>query len=275
MNRSDIWDRLSAPPPTIVNVHGVSIGVGARVRLHPRDGGDVMDLVLAGRTAVVEGIDVTTEDEPHFAVTIDDDPGRDLGAQHYLGHRFFFRADEIALLDESTPALPARRPSVLIAGIGNIFFGDDAFGVAVVRHLADASFPDGVTVTDFGIRGLDLAYALVDGYDAAILIDAAARGGTPGTIYVIEPELSSDDAGDGAALNAHGMDPVRVLRLAQTLGRLPARLTVIGCEPARVGDDGSFADSLVSLSAGVAAAVPEAARLVTSLVHTLTAPTTP
>ena len=79
---------------------------------------------------------------------------------------------------------PAR---ILIAGIGNIFLGDDAFGVEVARRLVRRRLPDGVRVVDFGIRGLDLTYALLDGYEAVILVDAAPRGGPPGTLYVLEP----------------------------------------------------------------------------------------
>src|SRR5262245_6478454 len=102
----------------------------------------------------------------------------------------------------------------LIAGIGNIFLGDDAFGVEVAQRLAGHVLPDSVYVVDFGIRGLDLAYALLDGYDAAILVDAMPRGGAPGTLYVVEPECNGPSE---AMIEAHALDPAKVLRLAATM----------------------------------------------------------
>src|SRR6476661_2103049 len=106
-------------------------------------------------------------------------------------------------------------PSILIAGIGNIFLGDDAFGVEVAQRLTQRSWPTGVRVEDFGIRGFDLAYAILDGYDVTILVDATPRGGDPGTLYLIEPDLNM--AG-GVGIEPHGMDPVKVLQLVKTLG---------------------------------------------------------
>ena len=108
---------------------------------------------------------------------------------------------------------------ILIACVGNIFLGDDAFGVEVARRLARVELPEGVRVIDFGIRGLDLTYALLDAYEAVILVDAAPRGGRPGTLYVLQ--LPLDDpagGGDGVLVEAHNLDPARVLRLASTLG---------------------------------------------------------
>src|SRR3712207_6645350 len=109
---------------------------------------------------------------------------------------------------------------ILVAGIGNIFLGDDGFGVEVVRRLAGRELPAGVDVQDFGIRGLDLMYALGDGYDAAVLVDAVPRGEPPGTLSVIEPEPEADDV----PLDAHGMDPAKVLALAQQLGDVPEKV---------------------------------------------------
>ena len=103
---------------------------------------------------------------------------------------------------------------VLIAGIGNVFLGDDGFGVALAGRLARRDLPAGVDVVDYGIRGMDLAYALLDGWDAVILLDATPRGEAPGTLYVIEPDVESIEA---AAPEAHGMDPVRVLALARAI----------------------------------------------------------
>ena len=126
-------------------------------------------------------------------------------------------------------------PSILIAGVGNIFLGDDAFGVEVVRALAARSLPDGVTVVDYGIRGFDLAYALLDPWDSVVIVDALSRGGSPGTLYTVEPDLGCmKDATPGETMiNPHGMDPMRVLQLALSMGPVQARVLVVGCEPER------------------------------------------
>jgi hydrogenase maturation protease len=151
-------------------------------------------------------------------------------------------------------------PRILIAGIGNIFLGDDAFGVEVAQRLATRPQPDGVRVIDFGIRGLDLAYALLDPYEAVILVDATPRGGTPGTLYVIEPD--ADDAADPSeiAFEGHGLDPAKVLRLADVMGERVRRVLVVGCEPATRDDD-----ETMELSEPVRAAIHEAVRMVESL----------
>ena len=120
---------------------------------------------------------------------------------------------------------------VLVAGIGNVFFGDDGFGVEVVRRLGARPQREGVQVTDFGIRGLDLAYALADGYDAAILVDAVPRGGVPGTLYVLEPDVPAFPM--GALTDTHGLEPAKILGMVRTMGgRLPV-LRLVGCEPSR------------------------------------------
>jgi hydrogenase maturation protease len=153
---------------------------------------------------------------------------------------------------------------ILVAGIGNIFLGDDGFGVAVARRLAERALPDGVQVVDFGIRGMDLAYALLEHYDAVILVDAAPGGEKPGTLYLIEPQM--DQAG-AVALDTHGMDPVKVLALAQALGARPTRIWLVACEPGRLLDGEDSEDVLVELSAPVQAAVEEAVTMVESLVE--------
>ena len=117
---------------------------------------------------------------------------------------------------------------VLIAGIGNIFLGDDAFGVETVQRLAQRPLPKGVHVRDFGIRSYDLAYALSEGYDAAILVDATPRGGRPGTLYLIEPDLATD-AHEHELPDGHSLDPVQVLRMAESLGGRPRLLYLVGC----------------------------------------------
>ncbi len=110
------------------------------------------------------------------------------------------------------------QPRILIAGIGNIFLGDDAFGVEVAQRLAGCALPEDVRVVDFGIRGLDLAYALLDGYEMVILVDAAPRGGRPGTLYVLEVPLGDAAEGDGVLVETHDLDPAKVLRLAASMG---------------------------------------------------------
>jgi hydrogenase maturation protease len=148
----------------------------------------------------------------------------------------------------------------LVAGIGNVFFGDDGFGVEVVRRLRERDLPQAIEVVDFGIRGLDLTYALLDGYDVVVLVDALPRGGTPGTLYVLEPEV---EASDMPSIETHGMEPMKALRLASTLGgRLPV-LRIVGCEPAPPEELGEMA---MGLSDPVAAAVPEAVAMVEALV---------
>ena len=158
---------------------------------------------------------------------------------------------------------------ILIAGVGNIFLGDDGFGVEVVRQLAGRELPEGVEVVDFGIRGMDLVYALQGDYEVVIFVDATPRGEQPGTVYLLEPEIEEDGE---VSLDTHGMDPVKVIKLASTLGARPTRTLVVGCEPqVVVGRGGSetnpYDDMLMELSEPVQAAVEEATRLVESLVE--------
>jgi len=155
---------------------------------------------------------------------------------------------------------------ILIAGIGNVLRGDDGFGVAVVRRLAGRELPAGVVARDFGIRGMDLAFALQEAYDGVVLVDATPRGGVPGTLYLIEPEIAAEGA---VALDAHGMDPVQVLRLARTLGAPPTRVLLVGCEPEAVVNVEADEELRMALSPPVAAAVEEAVSLVMEAVRRL------
>ncbi len=152
---------------------------------------------------------------------------------------------------------------VLIAGIGNIFFGDDAFGCEVARELARRALPDGVRVIDFGIRSYDLAYALMDGYDATILVDAAPQGAEPGTLCLIEPDIKKLDDLPEEAVNAHSMNPVRVLQLVRSLGGTPGWLRVVGCEPAILETE----EGAMGLSAKVQAAVGPAIDMIDDLLQ--------
>jgi hydrogenase maturation protease len=153
---------------------------------------------------------------------------------------------------------------VLVAGIGNIFLGDDMFGVEVANRLARRTLPEGVRVVDFGIRSYDLAYAIMDDWELIILIDALPRGGEPGTLYTLEPELpASNEADNGVAPDAHSMDPVSVLQLVSALGGQPGRILVVGCEPATVEPD---PDGRIGLSDPVEAAVDEAVSMIEELI---------
>jgi hydrogenase maturation protease len=149
---------------------------------------------------------------------------------------------------------------ILVAGIGNIFMGDDGFGCEVARTLATRVPMKDVRLVDYGIRGLDLMYALLDNPDLTILIDATARGGAPGTLYTIEPE--PDDAA-ASGMDAHVMDPVRVLNAARVMGAKLNRVLLVGCEPADLGGEEGY----MGLSPSVAAAVEEGAQMVESLIQ--------
>ena len=146
---------------------------------------------------------------------------------------------------------------VLVAGVGNIFLGDDGFGSEVARRLAGEPFPATVRVEDFGIRGVHLAYELLEGYDTAIIVDATQRGGAPGTIYVIEPD--PDDPPEPTPLDGHSLAPGEVLARLSALGGEVGQVLVVGCEPETV-------DERMGLSPPVAGAVDEAVRVVRRLV---------
>lgn len=154
---------------------------------------------------------------------------------------------------------------ILVAGIGNVFKGDDAFGVEVVARLARRRLPDGVKVVDFGIRGIDLTYALTDGYGAAVMVDTMQRGEKPGTVSVIEPEPEADEDPADLTFSPHDLDPAKVLRLARMLGGACQRLLVIACEPLTFGDE----DGAMGLSEPVAAAVEPAVTAIEALVRNL------
>jgi hydrogenase maturation protease len=156
-------------------------------------------------------------------------------------------------------------PTILVAGVGNIFLGDDAFGVEVARSLSRRRLPEGVLAKDFGIRGFDLAYTLLDPWDAIIIVDAMPGGEAPGTLFVVEPNLAGlgDPASSDMALNPHGMDPVQVLNLAASMGTISAQVLVVGCEPNDFGDE---LDGRMGLSSLVQASVEAAANMVEELV---------
>jgi hydrogenase maturation protease len=154
------------------------------------------------------------------------------------------------------------KPRILVAGIGNIFLGDDAFGCEVAQRLGKRDRPAEVRVVDFGIRGFDLVYALLDGYDVTIFVDATPRGGAPGTLYSIEPDLGEFDDLDAQAIDAHGMNPMKVLAMVKSMGGTFNRILLVGCEPTEVDTE----EGQMGLSEPVEAAVDEAVCMVESLV---------
>ncbi len=148
----------------------------------------------------------------------------------------------------------------LIAGVGNIFLGDDGFGVEVARRISQMALPDGVRSADFGIRGIHLAYEILDGkYPTVILADAVARGGTPGDLYVIEPDLAAGDGINGQAADAHSMSPDAVIAMLRMLGAGPQRFLVVGCEP-------QTTDEEIGLSPAVTGAVDRAIERIFTLI---------
>jgi hydrogenase maturation protease len=254
------WQLLEAKQPVDdLRISGVEVRPGSRVMLRPRLGGDIMDIALAGKQAIVESIEQDYEGKIHLGIVVDEDPGRDIGLMRQPGHRFFFTPEEVEPLppNENDNVAAKKTPRILVAGIGNIFLGDDAFGVEVARRLSTRQLPETVRVTDFGIRGYDLAYALLDGYDTTILVDACPRGDAPGTLYVIEPDLTNLGGPDEqqAAVEAHSMNPLNVLRLASSMGPLK-RVLLLGCEPATLGPE----EGQMGLSAPIEAVVDEAVK---------------
>ncbi|MEH0548593.1 hydrogenase maturation protease [Streptomyces sp. B21-105] len=163
-----------------------------------------------------------------------------------------------------TPSAPPDART-LVAGIGNVFLGDDGFGVETARRLAERELPAHTEVVDIGVRGVHLAYQLLDGYDTLVLVDATARGEAPGTLYVIEHDVAGGTPSPAAAMDGHRMTPDTVLALlgalcAGTGTEPPRRVLVVGCEPASVEEG-------IGLSAPVSDAVPRAVRLIEDLLR--------
>jgi hydrogenase maturation protease len=158
-------------------------------------------------------------------------------------------------------------PGILVAGIGNIFLSDDGFGIEVANRLAAGPLPAGVRVADFGIRGVHLAYELLEGYDGLLLVDAMPMGEAPGTVAVIEPYADPDLAPDEEApvVDAHSMSPEVVLATLERLGGSVPRVYVIGCQPASLDED-------MGLSPPVAAAVDGAVELCRQLINEFVQP---
>jgi hydrogenase maturation protease len=220
-----------------------------------------MDMFLIGQTATVAAVYRDLEDQPHIAVTVDAAGDADLHDAN--GRYFYFRPDEVEVLDADTERVPTvdtpRPRRVLVAGIGNMFLGDDGFGCAVIQRLGSRPLPEWVTVKDFGIGGIHLAYALLGAspaYDMTIIIDAVARGGPPGTLYVLQPDV---EAMSTVSPDAHTLSVEAVLALLQRLGGQPRRVRIVGCESASV-------EPQMGLSDAVTRAVDGAAELVMTLI---------
>jgi len=159
---------------------------------------------------------------------------------------------------EARMASPERQKQILVAGVGNAFLSDDGFGGAVAEVLTKRELPAGVTVMDFGTGGLDLAYEVMRGYDALVIVDVSRQGGEPGTLYVMEPDEAEFGGAieDGEVINPHGMDPKTMLRFVKSIGAWPGKVVVIACEPQTVAEIG------FQLSESVAGALEPAVQLV-------------
>jgi len=238
-----------------VLVNGVEVRTGTSVRLRPSRRADAHDMFFDGMVATVAGVFHDVDGELHVAVTVDDDPATEALLAH--GRYLFFHPDEVE------PIVATTDPRVLVAGIGNIFLGDDGFGVEVAQRMRSRELPEGVRVEDFGIRGLHLAYELLDGYDTLVLVDAVPMGEAPGTVQLLEPEV--DTARDAPAIEAHSMTPAVVLDMLAGLGGRVDRIFIVGCEPERV-DEG------IGLSEPVELAVDGAVAAIDVLLVELYAP---
>jgi hydrogenase maturation protease len=259
------WQLLEDKNPVeSLEINGVQVRRGDRVKLRPGARGDVFDLALEGKIAAIESIEQDYEGKLHVCVVLDDDPGKDIGLMRQPGHRFFFAPNEVEPVAQSDELQIATTKRILIAGIGNIFMADDAFGVEVASRLASQPFPSGVRVADFGIRGFDLAYALMEGYETTILVDAYPGEGQPGTLFVLEPDLQNlNSAGTHQGfIEPHAMNPMNVLCMATSMGGQLKRVLLVGCVPATLGPD----EGQMGLSEPVSAAVDEALKLINSLV---------
>ena len=247
-----------------LTIEGTEVCVGDRVELHPRRGGDVLDIALDGQVAIIESIEQDYEGKIHVCVVMEDDPGRDLGMLRQPGHRFFFDPTEVTPLPNSVaqPSKRTQQARILVAGIGNIFLGDDGFGVEVAKRLSTHEFGPAVKVVDFGIRGFDLAYALQDGYETTVLVDAYPNGQEPGAVSLIEPDLSKLDEVQQGVVETHGMNPLNVLRMAKTMNASLKKVLLVGCEPATFGGE----EGQMGLSGPVEAAVDEAVSMIASVV---------
>jgi hydrogenase maturation protease len=239
-------------------IGGTEVRTGTRVRLKPTRRADAHDLFYADRLATVKGVFNDVDGAQHVAVALDDDPASDV--LEWQGRFLYFHPDEIEVVADS------KTLRVLVAGIGNIFLGDDGFGVEVANHIdMDQLAPEvriGTTIEDYGIRGVHLAYELLNGSDALVLIDAMPLGERPGTVVTFEPDV---DAIDASAVDAHSMSPATVLGLLAGLGGQVPRVVIVGCEPLSVDEGIGLSDPV---SCAVAPAVDAVCELLTEMYST-------
>ena len=236
---------------------GNCICKGARVRLRPAGGADAMDMFLTDQTATVAAVYSDVDEQTHVAVIVDAGDAADLHESN--GRFFYFRPDEVEVL-QAEAAPQTQRARVLVAGIGNMFLGDDGFGSAVAERLATCALPEWVRVEDFGIRSVHLAYNLLDAsYETTVLIDALPRGGAPGTLYLVEPEVEAIGA---EPHDAHSLSVEGVIGMLKQIGGEPGRILIVGCEPLSTAPE-------MGLSDAVANAVDGAVDMVMDLLATV------
>jgi hydrogenase maturation protease len=266
-------DEMYDPFTDTLVMNGRTVGAGTAVVLHPSRRADAHDMFLVGLTATVTGVFTDVDREVLVAVRVDDDPAS--AELAWQGRALFFHPDELEVVDDVAPPgeQPRMRvPRVLVAGIGNVLLGDDGFGVEVANRMLTMrmSMPEGVRVDEFGIRGIHLAYELLDGYDALVLIDAVPMGEPPGTLVVMQPDAPGRPADDEeedipeSGLDAHSMNPDVVLGVLAHLGGAIENVYVIGCQPADL-DEG------MGLSPSVAAAIDPAVELCSQLLDEVVA----
>ena len=249
-------DASVSPASDAIIIDGVAVARGSTVRLRPgRRRTDAQDMFLAGRTATVEAVLFDVDGEQHVGVIVDgDDESAEI--QRWHGRFLYFAPDEVEPVVEADSV-----NRILVAGVGNIFLSDDGFGTEVVRAMAGRALPEGVEVVDFGIRGVHLAYQLLDGYDLLVVIDAAPRGSAPGTVSLLEVDqaqvpsaAAAVTGGEAALVDAHGLEPGAILAMLGSLGGQVRRVLVVACEPVTVERAWGSAHA-------VAAAVPSAIEL--------------
>ena len=249
-------DASVSPDTDSVTIGGRPIARGSLVRLRPgARRADAQDMFLVGRIAEVQAVLHDVENNPYLAVSLAGQPDEDLRIAH--GRFLYFMPDEVEPHEDGVNG-PVSGPvsgRTLVAGVGNVFLRDDAFGVEVIRLLSGRPVPDGVQVKDFGIRGVHLAYDLLDGCELFVLVDAAQRGEAPGTVTVLEVEVPEPDPAAGPVIDAHSLTPDGIFALLGSLGGRPGRSLLVACEPADVSAG-------MGLSGPVLEALPHAVRTV-------------
>ena len=270
------WNLLEDKAATVshVEIDGIAVKIGDRVRLRPKEGGDILDIALRGQIAIIESIEEDYEGAQHICVVIEDDPGRDLGMMRQPGHRFFFTPGgngtppAVTATAAEANGRKAVKPTILVAGIGNIFLGDDAFGVEVVRRLHERAICPRKCASS------------TSAFAASIWLMPCRMATRPpsSSMHFLtdkrpEPSPSSNRmhseiaAAPDSLVEAHSMHPLNVLRMAAAMNGSLNRVLLVGCEPASLGGDEGY----MGLSEPVEAAVEEAVNATEALVRRLLA----